>query len=95
MFNEKNFGDTLAEDLMVRKYIRNRLRRAGVSRVEIERTASKIIVNINTARPGIVIGRKGAEVDKLKEELFVGKKVQVKYEEERKGSITDFYFIPA
>ena len=68
-FDERNFAGKLQEDLMIRKYIRNRLQNAGISKIEIERTSQKITLNINTARPGIVIGRKGAEVDKLKEEL--------------------------
>ena len=68
-FEEKNFSTLLSEDLMLRKYIRSRLRRAGVSGLQIGRTAQKITLTINTARPGIVIGRKGSEVDKLKEEL--------------------------
>lgn len=68
-FDERNFADVLDEDLMLRKYIQNRLQRAGVSGLEIQRTAQKITLTINTARPGIVIGRKGQEVDKLKEEL--------------------------
>ena len=65
----RDFPEKLAEDLMIRKYIRQRLKRAGLSRLEIERTGNKITINMHTARPGIVIGRKGAEVDKLKEEI--------------------------
>lgn len=93
-FDEKNFSQTLAEDLMLRKYVRNRLPRAGVSRIEIERTASKITININTARPGIVIGRKGAEVDKLKEELkqVTGKDVQLNINEIKRPEI-DAYLV--
>lgn len=68
-FDEKNFSNVLSEDLMLRKYIRNRLQRAGVSGINISRTGQKIALTINTARPGIVIGRRGQEVDKLKEEL--------------------------
>ncbi|MGQ9559586.1 MAG: 30S ribosomal protein S3 [Candidatus Oleimicrobiaceae bacterium] len=68
-FDERDFATKLAEDLLLRNYIRNRLQRAGVSRIEIERTPKNIKVTIHTARPGIVIGRKGAEVDKIKEEL--------------------------
>ncbi|MBC7186353.1 MAG: 30S ribosomal protein S3 [Calditrichaeota bacterium] len=68
-FDERDFAGKLSEDLLLRNYIRNRLQRAGVSRIEIERTAKNIKVTIHTARPGIVIGRKGAEVDKIKEEL--------------------------
>jgi small subunit ribosomal protein S3 len=68
-FDERDFANKLAEDLLLRNYIRNRLQRAGVSRIEIERTPKNIKVTIHTARPGLVIGRKGAEVDKIKEEL--------------------------
>jgi small subunit ribosomal protein S3 len=68
-FDERDFASKLSEDLLLRNYIRNRLQRAGVSRIEIERTAKNSKVTIHTARPGIVIGRKGAEVDKIKEEL--------------------------
>lgn len=82
-FDEKNFADRLKEDLMLRKYVRNRLMRAGVSRIEIERTPKRITLTVFTARPGIVIGRKGTEVDKLKEELqrVSGKQVQLNINE--------------
>jgi len=82
-FDERNFAAKLQEDLMIRKYIRNRLKNAGVSKIELERTSQKITLNINTARPGIVIGRKGAEVDKLKEELkrVTNKEVQLNINE--------------
>ena len=91
-FDDKNYGATLAEDLMIRKYIRNRLRRAGVSRIEVERTASRITINIRTARPGIVIGRKGAEVDKLKEELkqITGKDIQLNIDEIKRPELDAF-----
>ena len=82
-FDERNFAGKLQEDLVIRKYIRNRLQNAGVSKIELERTSQKITLNINTARPGIVIGRKGAEVDKLKEELkrVTNKEVQLNINE--------------
>lgn len=82
-FDERNFADKLQEDLMIRKYIRSRLQNAGISKIELERTSQKITLNINTARPGIVIGRKGAEVDKLKEELkrVTNKEVQLNINE--------------
>lgn len=82
-FDERNFASKLQEDLMIRKYIRNRLQNAGISKIELERTSQKITLNINTARPGIVIGRKGAEVDKLKEELkrVTNKEVQLNINE--------------
>jgi small subunit ribosomal protein S3 len=68
-FDEKNFSKKLKEDLMLRKYVRNRLPNAGISQIEIKRTPKRITLTIYTARPGIVIGKKGSEVDKLKEEL--------------------------
>jgi len=78
-FDERNFSKSLEEDLLIRRYVYSRLRKAGVSRIEIERTPEKVTLRINTARPGIVIGRKGTEVDKLKEELkrIVNKDVQL------------------
>ncbi len=69
-FAEKsNFADSLQEDVNIRKYISYRLPNAGISRVEINRTSKKVTVTIHTARPGIVIGRGGEEVNKLKKEL--------------------------
>ncbi len=78
-FDETNFADKLSEDLMLRRYLDKRLQNAGVAKVEIERTPKLITISIHTARPGIVIGRKGAEVDKLKAELaaVTGKDVQL------------------
>ncbi|MBN1562117.1 30S ribosomal protein S3 [candidate division KSB1 bacterium] len=82
-FDEKNFDEKLAEDLMLRKYVHNRLQRASISRIIIERTPKQITLTIYTARPGIVIGRKGAEVDKLKEELqrITGQDIQLNINE--------------
>ena len=82
-FDEKKFAEKLQEDLRIRKYVRNRLENAAVSKIEIERTAKKIILTIHTARPGIVIGKRGAEVDKLREELktISGKDVQINISE--------------
>ena len=69
-FAEKNkFSDSLQEDVNIRKYISYRLPNAGISKVEINRTSKKVSVTIHTARPGIVIGRGGEEVNKLKKEL--------------------------
>lgn len=78
-FDEKNTAAKLAEDLTVRRYLEKRLQNAGVARVDIERTPKLVTVSIHTARPGIVIGRKGSEVDKLKAELatLTGKDVQL------------------
>lgn len=66
---DKNFADLVYEDMMVKRYIHKRLDNAGISRVIISRAPKKVTVDILTARPGIVIGRRGAEVDKLREEL--------------------------
>ena len=68
-FTTKNYPGWLHEDIVIRRYIKRRLARAGVSRIEIERRGGKVKVHIYTARPGMVIGRKGAEVDFLSEEL--------------------------
>jgi small subunit ribosomal protein S3 len=78
-FSSKNFADLLQEDLTIRRYTTKRLEHGGVDKVEILRAPKKVTVNIHTARPGIVIGRKGAEVDKLKEELHVltGKEIMI------------------
>ena len=69
-FAEKNnFAESLEEDVRIRRYIGFRLPNAGISNVEINRTSKKVLVTIHTARPGIVIGRGGEEVNKLKKEL--------------------------
>ena len=68
-YGGKNYGDMIAEDEIIRKYIFTRLSTASVSRVIIERTLKLITITITTARPGIIIGKAGQEVDKLQEEL--------------------------
>ncbi len=68
-FAERNYADLLQQDANIRKYLKKRLQHAGVPRVEIERSGSKVKVNIYTARPGIVIGKKGVEIEKLKREI--------------------------
>ncbi|MCZ6765486.1 MAG: 30S ribosomal protein S3 [bacterium] len=68
-FSDKEFASWLTEDIRIRKYIKKRLYKAGVAKIEIERSSGKCVVNIFTARPGMVIGRKGAEVDMLRDEL--------------------------
>ncbi|MBQ0084127.1 MAG: 30S ribosomal protein S3 [Clostridiales bacterium] len=64
--NDNVFGDTLVEDYNLRKYLKKTLYAAGVAKVEIERAASKVKIHIHCAKPGIVIGRNGAEIDKLR-----------------------------
>ncbi len=68
-FGGKSFGDNLVEDRKIRKYLNERLAKASVSRIVIERTLKLVTITICTARPGIVIGKGGQDVDKLKEEL--------------------------
>ena len=78
-YGGKSFGNIIAEDDKIRKYIFTRLSKASVSRVIIERTLKLVTITITTARPGIIIGKAGQEVDKLKEELkkISGKDIQL------------------
>lgn len=78
-YGGKTFSDKLLEDEKIRKYINARIPKGGISRIVIERTLKSIIITINTARPGVVIGKGGEEVDKIKEELkqLTGKDVQI------------------
>jgi small subunit ribosomal protein S3 len=78
-YGGNNYGDKIAEDYNIRKYIHARLAKASVSNVIIERTLKLITVTITTARPGIIIGKAGQEVDKLKEELkkITSKEIQI------------------
>ena len=68
-YGGKNYSDKLVEDEKIRKYLNARLAKGGVAKIVIERTMKVITVTVHTARPGIVIGKGGQEVDKLKEEL--------------------------
>lgn len=78
-FADKNYSELLHEDLKVRKYIKEKLYQAGVPKVEIERAANRVKVSIHAAKPGIVIGRGGAEVEALRKELekMTGKQISV------------------
>lgn len=82
-YGGSDYGDKLAEDDKIRKYIHARLAKASVSRVIIERTLKLITITVTTARPGIIIGKGGQEVDKLKEELkkITNKEVQINIHE--------------
>ncbi len=82
-FDEKKFSETLNEDLLLRRYIYKRIPDGAISKIKVERTAKRVLLELNTARPGVVIGKKGAEVDKLKEELkkLVNKDVQINIKE--------------
>lgn len=68
-YDERDFASKLQEDLKVRNYIHSRLKKAGISRILIDRTAKRAVVTIHTSRPGIVIGRSGKEITQLEEEL--------------------------
>src|SRR5581483_2242183 len=68
-FAEKEYASLLHDDIKVRNFIKKRLHHAGIAKIEIERAANKAKINIYIARPGIVIGKKGAEIEKLKAEL--------------------------
>ena len=68
-FARKDYAKLLEEDLFIRKYLKKRLSQAGISRIVIQRAVSKVTVNISTARPGLVIGRRGQQVDQLRDEL--------------------------
>ena len=93
-YGGNDYGDKLAEDDKIRKYIYVRLAKASVSRVIIERTLKIVTVTITTARPGIIIGKGGQEVDKLKEELkkISGKEVQLNVYEIKRPEV-DAYLV--
>ena len=68
-FASKDYANLLHEDLALKKDLKKRFQHAGASQIEIERAARNLKINIHTSRPGIIIGRKGTEVDKLRQEL--------------------------
>lgn len=82
-YSQRDYADLLHEDVKLKRELKKRFAHAGVSRVEIERAANKLKVTIYTSRPGIIIGRKGQEVDKLKQEVQkrTGKEVFVNIQE--------------
>jgi small subunit ribosomal protein S3 len=86
---KKGYADQLLEDLAIKKEIKTKLFHAGVSKIEIERAGQKIRVIIHTARPGIIIGKKGSEVEKLRKdlELMSGKQAMVDIKEIRKPEV--------
>ena len=88
-YGGKNFGDNLVEDMKIRKYVNERLAKASISKVVIERTLKLVTITICTARPGIVIGKGGQDVDKLKEELkkLYKKDIQINIYEVKKPEL--------
>ena len=87
--SKKDFSELLVEDFKIRKFIKGKYSYAGIPKIEIERTRDAVTVFLSTARPGIIIGRKGAEVDKLKEELqaLTGRRIEVKIVEVNRPEI--------
>ncbi len=93
-FADKDFGLKVAEDEKIRLYLRARIAKGGIARIVIERTLKRVTVTIHTARPGIIIGKGGQEVDRVKEELkkLTGKDVQININEIRKPEM-DAYLV--
>src|SRR6202046_2366269 len=88
-FSKRDYSALLHEDLRLRKYIQAKLASAGIAKVEIERAANKVKVSVHTARPGIVIGKRGAEIDKIKKDLqsFTENEVFLNVVEVRKADV--------
>ncbi|MDA8099133.1 MAG: 30S ribosomal protein S3 [Nitrospiraceae bacterium] len=88
-YAKKNYAPLLHEDIKIRSLVKERLTHAGVSKIDIERAGQKAKINIHTARPGIIIGKKGAEVDKLKKDLeaMTGKQMYINIQEIRRPEL--------
>jgi len=91
-YDEKDFAGKLQEDLKVRQYIQNRLKKAGISRILIDRTPKRAVITIHTSRPGIVIGRSGKEITQLEEELkqITNKEVKILIHEIKRPELDSF-----
>jgi len=87
--SKKEFGDLLMEDFKIRKFVKDKFKFAAIPKVEIERTRDEVKVILFTARPGVIIGRKGQEVERLQAELqnLVGRRINVKIEEVNRPEI--------
>lgn len=88
-YDNKNFAANVVEDEQIRKYLAARITKGGIARVVIERTLKRITLTIHTSRPGIIIGKGGSEVDRIKEEMkkLTGKEVQINIIEIRKPEL--------
>ncbi len=88
-YTQHGFGDLLMEDETIRKYLHRRLSHAAISSVDIDRKPQKIVVTIHTGRPGVVIGKRGSEVDKLRDELkhLTNSEVSINVEEVKRPEI--------
>ena len=93
-YGGRKFADKIVEDDKIRKYLNARLGKAGISKINIERSLKLVTVTISTARPGMIIGKAGQEVDKLKEELkkLTGKEVQINISEIKRPEL-DAYIV--
>src|ERR1700759_952018 len=82
--SKQEFSDLLVEDFKIRKFIKKKYGYAGIPRIEIERTRDAVTVILHAARPGVIIGRKGSEVEKLQEELqgLTGLRIGIKIQED-------------
>jgi small subunit ribosomal protein S3 len=91
-YDEKGFAAKLNEDVMIRSYLRNRLKKAGVSKIVIERTPKNARITIHTSRPGIVIGKSGKEISQLEEELkkITSKEVKILISEIKRPELDAF-----
>jgi len=89
-YDERNFAKKLHEDIIIREYIQNKIKDASISRINIQRTAKSITVTIFTSRPGIVIGKGGSEVEKLKKDLakLIGDEVSVNVSEVKRPALS-------
>src|SRR5437870_12647790 len=88
-FARRNYAELLKEDLLIKRYLKKRLYQAGISKITIERKGDRVTIGIRTARPGLVIGRKGEQVDKLSEEMkqLTKKPVQLNIEEIKRADL--------
>ncbi|MCI8408479.1 MAG: 30S ribosomal protein S3 [Lachnospiraceae bacterium] len=88
-YAEDNFADCLVEDYNIRKFLKDKLYNAGIAKIEIERAADRVKLIVHTAKPGVVIGKGGAEIEKLKTELvkFTDKKILVDIKEVKKPDV--------
>jgi len=93
-YDDKSFAGKIQEDIMIRNYIRNRLKKAGVARIQIDRTPKRAVVTIHTSRPGIVIGKSGKEIAQLEEELkkLTSKEVKILIHEIKRPEL-DAYLV--
>lgn len=91
-FDERHLAEKLSEDIKVRNYIRNRKKKAGISRIIVERTAKQLRIAINTSRPGVIIGRSGKDITQLEEELkkITGKDVKILISEIKRPELDAF-----